>query len=542
MATFSADILSTLSRPSGDGDAQIVRKATPLNSIGSRRGFSSVLRTARGEGGRATLRKTDDARPANQTDNGIHAKATKGFTDSIGPERTHVSSQTTESARTGREDDTLSGETRAGLESSARQPDVGTGLQDHGPLPISSPLFVSTQPQVVDQTHIQIETEPHVNGDEAGLEGEARRLSISDEAHEPFETTPEVSQGRSFMKSAAAAVSLPSTQPSHPAESQAKDDGPGVQGAGQMTEEVVRDGDRVATDRGGSVPVSQDSTPRVRPSAQDLHAPLQVVQAHAGKTSSDEKGIVANDDAPNDEGKPVGYSVSSQVAGSVQSLDDQDGLGADTEQSFSHGRQPDMDGPEQFRELVSHHNGRQTETAEPTLSQPFVVDHAIATGSVAPGVSTQAIAVPGTPAPTSVVTQVQPGVPAEAMAQPVGVPGLRSVVVNVSQPDLGHVNVRIAMTSTVVHTQFSSERLEVGQFLINGQDRLQAALQASGLDLGQFRVDIDRQSGGRSFQQGPFQEQGRSWSRDSHGMGQEPHAERQGQTRGTRHGLLHVVA
>jgi len=69
----------------------------------------------------------------------------------------------------------------------------------------------------------------------------------------------------------------------------------------------------------------------------------------------------------------------------------------------------------------------------------------------------------------------------------------RSVVFEVTQPDLGRVNVRVAMTNDLVHTHLSSDRPDVGQYLVNGQDRLQAALQASGLDMGQFRVHVDRQ-------------------------------------------------
>lgn len=118
----------------------------------------------------------------------------------------------------------------------------------------------------------------------------------------------------------------------------------------------------------------------------------------------------------------------------------------------------------------------------------------------------------------------------------------RSVVFEVAQPDLGRINVRVAMANELVHTHLSSDRAEVGQFLINGQERLQAALQANGLDMGQFRVDIDRQNAGRSFQQGQPQEQGRTWN---HGLPQpegdhasEPHDGR----RSRPQGMLNLVA
>jgi len=73
------------------------------------------------------------------------------------------------------------------------------------------------------------------------------------------------------------------------------------------------------------------------------------------------------------------------------------------------------------------------------------------------------------------------------------VPAVRSVVVEVAQPDLGRVNVRVSLAQDLVHTHFSSDRADVGQLLVSGQDRLQSALQASGFDMGQFRVSVDRQ-------------------------------------------------
>jgi hypothetical protein len=98
------------------------------------------------------------------------------------------------------------------------------------------------------------------------------------------------------------------------------------------------------------------------------------------------------------------------------------------------------------------------------------------------------------------------------------------------------------MSNDVVHTHLSADRPEVGQFLINGQDRLQAALQANGLDMGQFRVDIDRQNAGRSFHHGPSQEQGQAWNQDSQEMKWGSSPDSQDEQRASLHGLLNVVA
>lgn len=93
----------------------------------------------------------------------------------------------------------------------------------------------------------------------------------------------------------------------------------------------------------------------------------------------------------------------------------------------------------------------------------------------------------------------------------------RSVVFEVAEPDLGRINIRVAMTNEVVHAHLLSDRSDVGQLLVSGQDRLQSALQSNGLEMGQFRVDIDRQNAGRSFQQGQPQDQSRMWHDASNG-------------------------
>ncbi|MCP9446225.1 MAG: flagellar hook-length control protein FliK [Nitrospira sp.] len=87
----------------------------------------------------------------------------------------------------------------------------------------------------------------------------------------------------------------------------------------------------------------------------------------------------------------------------------------------------------------------------------------------------------------------------------------RSVAFEVSRPDLGHVNVRVAVRNDLVHAHLFSDRPDVAQYLAAGHDRLQSALQANGLEMGQFRVDVDRHGGGRSFHQGPSYDQDRTW-------------------------------
>jgi hypothetical protein len=317
---------------------------------------------------------------------------------------------------------------------------------------------------------------------------------------------------------------------------------PDVEG---RTNEVIEDSGRIAANLSGPTTVQKNAIPAEPLRVHDSGIPL-VLQAHVQSTSLQGNVLTEKVETAQDDAELADHSVSSLAARQGLAIGDHHAIGTGMDQSFAQGRQFGSEGSEQFAELWSGPNGRQMDTGEPKISQPFVADSTLVNGSVADssvsGSSRHAMPLSGAPTATSFVSQVPPGSRVEDTTQLVGTPAMRSVVVNVTQPDLGHVNIRIAMTNDVVHTHFSSDRLEVGQFIVNGQDRLQAALQSSGLDMGQFRVDIDRQSGGRSFQQGAFQDHDQPWNQGSYGMGQESHPDQQDPTRGTLQGLLNLVA
>ena len=140
---------------------------------------------------------------------------------------------------------------------------------------------------------------------------------------------------------------------------------------------------------------------------------------------------------------------------------------------------------------------------------------------------------------TDRIVPVPPAPTAEPHVSQIG----RAVLLQVAEPDLGHIHIRVAMTNDVVHAYLSSDRPEVGQFLVTGHDRLQSALQANGLEMGQFRVDIDRQHAGRSFQQGQSQEHNRmsqpstTGPEEAHGTTRTPDYRVAGYT-----GMLNLVA
>jgi flagellar hook-length control protein FliK len=140
--------------------------------------------------------------------------------------------------------------------------------------------------------------------------------------------------------------------------------------------------------------------------------------------------------------------------------------------------------------------------------------------------------------PTATVPPVQPTdwMPGSSASQ------TKSMVLELSQADLGRVNIRVAVNQDVVHTHFSSDRNDMGQYLQNGQDKLQSALQMSGLDLGRFQVDIDRQSAGRSFQQSASQGQSSNHSRQEESQNSGRGREELTPDAGPRRGMLNLVA
>jgi hypothetical protein len=68
----------------------------------------------------------------------------------------------------------------------------------------------------------------------------------------------------------------------------------------------------------------------------------------------------------------------------------------------------------------------------------------------------------------------------------------QTVHVELPLHDSGPLSVRISMTDQTVHTQFTTDRNDLGALLLTRQDQLQQTLVKSGLELGQFQVHIDQ--------------------------------------------------
>jgi hypothetical protein len=69
---------------------------------------------------------------------------------------------------------------------------------------------------------------------------------------------------------------------------------------------------------------------------------------------------------------------------------------------------------------------------------------------------------------------------------------VQTVHVELPSHDSGPLSVRISMTDLMVHTQFTTDRNDLGTLLFTRQDQLQQSLAKAGLELGQFQVHIDQ--------------------------------------------------
>ena len=78
-----------------------------------------------------------------------------------------------------------------------------------------------------------------------------------------------------------------------------------------------------------------------------------------------------------------------------------------------------------------------------------------------------------------------------AMTLPRGM--VQTVQMELPSHDAGPLSVRISMVDQMVHTQFTTERSDLGAILIARQDQLLQNLTKSGLELGQFQVHINQE-------------------------------------------------
>jgi hypothetical protein len=439
------------------------------------------------------------------------------------------------------------------LETTAQPSQPGLDAQGQAPMPFVSLVPSQVPAHANDQTNVHTDGEGDLSKEDHEAEREAesgddssRSLLLSSRATNSAVTVSDLPEGPVHSDNERRSPqNLPTQEPDEPVIHS---------GGDSHRAQVVKPGFQVIADDAGpeiANPVETRPVPLESQPGSVLSQPEAIVRrvspASLGVGLADGKPESTKTDSVLRDGGLSDRSTPAQMNWYAQSLRDAQDSGARPQWGFQQGQHVSVDGAERFSELWGEQQYPQHDQSEIILPQATVIDRQVAGGSATEsmmaGAHGRVISSP--PPPPSTPPSVSPA-PSSLPAQDATESSVRfmtrSVMFDVAQPDLGHVNIRVAMTNDTVHTHLSADRLEVGQFLVNGQDRLQAAFQANGLDMGQFRVDIDRQSAGRSFQQDSSQEQGHTGNQRSHDMKWGQSLDRQDDPRASLHGLLNVVA
>ncbi len=577
--TFSPP--SRSSRSSMDGSSRSVRTASPSNSSGIGKHFSTVLQRVRGEEGRGDRRETAAIRSSSQSDNKPRVNEAKGGDDSsVRADRADAPSSKLSEKDRSDQDANRSVKTSRGArgvtgdgESSLVKDDARSDSHGSESQPGSAPTPLPVATYRINQERMAREEDSRSSEDDhQATTVSSMSTLIPPDSPMPSMTALATHDDAASLDGAATQSKDHPEQPSAMAALSTKGDasaGPivnvGLQAVvgGPDTKTAPADVKIHTASSGEETGRSRPQSDGLSQTASNLSSGSTPTEGRIDRPMNDAARIVdgvalVRPAALHSEGHAAANGdkdhVESKTA-TILSFEDPpqsvsgDGNGeSKVSVPLLRGHQSNFDVIKSFVEWRTGQSGSPHDQAEIEVPQAAVGEHqatggqpiaAIITG-VHGGVGSSSPLPP--PPTTPFVSHAQPAMPgndpADKSAQVMG----RSVVFNVAQPDLGQVNIRVAITNDVVHTHLSADRPEVGQFLINGQDRLQAALQANGLDMGQFRVDIDRQSAGRSFHHGPSQEQGQTWDQGSQGMKWGQSQERQDETRIPLHGLLNLVA
>jgi len=109
-----------------------------------------------------------------------------------------------------------------------------------------------------------------------------------------------------------------------------------------------------------------------------------------------------------------------------------------------------------------------------------------------------------------------------AMTAPRGM--AQTVQVELPSHEAGPLSVRISMMDQMVHTQFTTDRSDLGAILIGRQDQLQQSLTKSGLELGQFQVHVNQEGRQDAFPDRPSRRNGGASEQQPAAQGQSEHS------------------
>ncbi len=560
MDFIAPDMLSPSSGSPVNGEVKPIRATTSSNSGVVRKNFPTVLQRVRGEGERSNAREADDVRPVNKSDDGSHSKEARG--QDASPARTKQAeaalSHAEDEGRLSNDESDTAEVSKTDSELSRQENNAGSDIQGQEPAPILAPVSLQTTPEAIGQTDARSEESEHEEtednsggivhstGSDAEASGDSSKSSLISLAtmNSPAAVSDSAEDPSTPNKVSTWSHNLPEQELNATA-IQSKNDSQVAQVVKQSTYVVVDDSGSETANLAENPPAPVEAQPSSALPNQDSAA-RRAFHAYLGAVSPNGKSETLRSDAVTLEEVSQDHSASTQINWYGRSLENSEDIGARARWAFPQGYQPSVDAGEHFNELWADQNGPQPDHPAAKLPQAVVADLQAANGQPAGPVAAGSQSQPGfsstPPATASFASQSQPAVSTHETAEQSVRLMARSVVLNVAQPDLGRVNIRVAMANDVVHTYLSADRPEVGQFLLNGQDRLQAAFQANGLDMGQFRVDIDRQGAGRSFHHGPSQEQGHNWDQGSQGMKWGESTDRQDEQRASLHGLLNVMA
>lgn len=480
-----------------------------------RKSFSAVLRTIRQEQGRDFSHRSDGRQPMHASDSGVPAGRAKQPGD--GPAQPQKSeARPAERAEVGsldRDTKELAGVPGMDVESPALRDHVQSDPQ--GTLlvftqtPIPPPSV--TQPAAVDPDSPEGIPLSAIEHDEAAeLASLTSVLPLAAVNHLP----PAHAANQAFLVPAGQSTSVPYQDGQTPAARaiaaeplfQRHETQSALDGAGDGSTELRGDVRPVPLQQGQSLPLQQAGP----------EYDQNFESSHEMPTQDDASSRLIPDSVHPSEDMKQGRAAREIFQASVQSLSQKEEQDTKPISALPHDQQTIANSTRQSDMQWSEQGGREDAEREHPLAHRMGAPAGSVSETVGEvGTAGAAALSMSRPAESSAAPFAAPASPLTA-PRDTGESSLpvttRSVVFEVAQPDLGRINVRVAMANEMVHTHLSSDRAEVGQFLINGQERLQAALQANGLDMGQFRVDIDRQNAGRSFQQGQPQEQGRTWN------------------------------
>jgi hypothetical protein len=557
---IAADIITPPSGSSIDGGGRTARATTSSSAGGARKTFSTVLQRVRGEGERSDAPAADEARPVNKFDDGSRLKEARGLnTSSTRAERADASpSRATDESRSSDDKNNPEG-AKTVAETTGQESNAGSHVQGQEGSPLVAVIPFQSASETIGHTDVPPETGDHAEeGENSGADAHSSEAGAEDfdlslkpqmasSATREFPAmAPDSVEDRPTVNKVSTPLPGLPEQELDATALQPKDDSQ----AGRV---VKLSPDVAVDDRGTKAANLAEHAPllgEAQPGSALVHldsVARRVFQAYLGAVSSHGKPEPLQPDSGTNEEVLHDHALTTHNSRYAPSLAHHEDRGVKTGWVFPHEQQPSFEGAEDFNKLWNDGMRPLHDQAEGKLPQAAVVEPQLSSGQSpeAAMAGAQGRSVSGQQAPSLtgpfVSGQPLPASPTHDAAEQAVRGMTRSVVLDVARPDLGHVNIRVAMSNDVVHTHLSADRPEVGQFFINGQDRLQSALQANGLDMGQFRVDIDRQNAGRSFHHGPSQEQGQAWNQDSQmKWGSSPDS--QDEQRASLHGLLNVVA